>query len=208
MVQTLSRRHLLVSAAGLGIAACSPKSARPRRSGARSPTTGRKRPMPISAAMPKRCPIHRCCSGSTAKSRSLIVLAARTTLTNAAPGTLPKQQAVTTFGPFIIGAIGTEVELRQHDLRRWLVERCPQPRRQVAARRRPSSPCAARKPTATLVRHFRCRESHHQGARRRNAGTPDRRSCRRRWPGADPQQLLDRSRQRRLARKRASRSSR
>jgi hypothetical protein len=112
MVETLSRRHLLVSAAGVGIAACSPEV---RKTSPFWSTVTNNRPQKADAdirSYAEALPYPSMLFWFDGQARSLIVLGndgadeRRTWYT-------AEKQAVTTFGPFIVGAIGTEVELRQ-----------------------------------------------------------------------------------------------
>lgn len=112
MVETLSRRHLLVSAAGVGIAACTPEV---RKTSPFWSTVTNNRPQKADAdirSYAEALPYPSMLFWFDGQARSLIVLGndgadeRRTWYT-------AEKQAVTTFGPFIVGAIGTEVELRQ-----------------------------------------------------------------------------------------------
>jgi hypothetical protein len=112
MVETLSRRHLLVSAAGFGVAACSSnlRSTSPFWS-----TVTNNRPQKADSDIrtyADALPYPSMLFWFDGQARSLIVLGKdgadehRTWYT-------AEKQAITTFGPFIIAAIGTEIELRQ-----------------------------------------------------------------------------------------------
>jgi Group 4 capsule polysaccharide lipoprotein gfcB, YjbF len=112
MFEMLSRRHLLVSAAGLGVAACSTslRSTSPFWS-----TVTNNRPQKADSDIrtyADALPYPSMLFWFDGQARSLIVLGKdgadehRTWYT-------AEKQAITTFGPFIIAAIGTEIELRQ-----------------------------------------------------------------------------------------------
>lgn len=112
MVDPLNRRNFLVSAAALGIAGCSTSELRKN-----SPfwsTVTNNRPQTVDADI-------RAYAASLAyssmlfwfdgQSRSLIVLS-REDADQRLTWITAEQQAITTFGPFIVKAKGTEVELR------------------------------------------------------------------------------------------------
>jgi hypothetical protein len=112
MVDPLNRRNLLLSAAALGVAGCSTSEVRKN-----SPfwsTVTNNRPQTADADV-------RAYAASLAyssmlfwfdgQSRSLIVLA-REDADQRLTWITAEQQAITTFGPFIVKAKGTEVELR------------------------------------------------------------------------------------------------
>jgi len=112
MVETLSRRHLLVSATGLGIAACTPEV---RNTSPFWSTVTNNRPQKADAdirSYAEALPYPSMLFWFDGQARSLIVLGndgadeRRTWYT-------AEKQVVTTFGPFIVGAFGTEVELRK-----------------------------------------------------------------------------------------------
>ena len=112
MVESLSRRHLLVSAAGLGVAAC---AADTKNTSPFWATVTNNRPQKADAdirAYADALPYPSMLFWFDGQARSLIVLGKDGADEHRTWYTADKQ-AVTTFGPFIIGAIGTEIELRQ-----------------------------------------------------------------------------------------------
>lgn len=111
MVELPSRRHLLVSAAAIALASC----AGTRRGSPFWGTVTNTRPKTDAAdtrAYADRLPYASMLFWLDGQTKSLIVL-----------GTVdpdrkltwytPDKQAITTFGPFIVAAVGTEVELRR-----------------------------------------------------------------------------------------------
>jgi hypothetical protein len=112
MVESLSRRHLLVSAAGLGVAAC---SADTRTTSPFWSTVTNNRPQKADTdirAYADALPYPSMLFWFDGQARSLIVLGKDGADEHRTWYTADKQ-AITTFGPFIISAIGTEIELRQ-----------------------------------------------------------------------------------------------
>lgn len=111
MGHRLSRRHLLVSAAGLGVAACSTelKKASPFWS-----TMTNSRPKQSDAdirAYAASLPFDSMLVWFDGQSRALTVLT-RVEPEERLLWITSDKQTITTFGPFVVGAIGTEVELR------------------------------------------------------------------------------------------------
>jgi hypothetical protein len=112
MVESLSRRHLLVSVAGLGVAAC---SADTRTTSPFWSTVTNNRPQKADADIrtyADALPYPSMLFWFDGQARSLIVLGKDGADEHRTWYTADKQ-AVTTFGPFIISAIGTEIELRR-----------------------------------------------------------------------------------------------
>lgn len=111
MVEPFSRRHLLVSAAALGVAACSDT----RKSSPFWSTVTNTRPQKADDEIRAYADSLNYASmlfWFDGQARSLIVLGGETSDQRFTWYTAEKQ-AVTTFGPFITQAIGTEVELRR-----------------------------------------------------------------------------------------------
>jgi hypothetical protein len=112
MVETLSRRHLLVSAAGLGVAAC---NANTRSTSPFWSTVTNNRPQKADTDIrtyADALPYPSMLFWFDGQARSLIVLGKDGADEHRTWYTADKQ-AITTFGPFIISAIGTEIELRE-----------------------------------------------------------------------------------------------
>ena len=114
MAELLSRRHLLVSAAAIGLASC----AGTRRGSAFWSTVTGTRPRTDAAdtrAYADRLPYASMLFWLDGQTKSLIVLG------NIDPDQrltwyTPDKEAITTYGPFIVATAGTEVELRRTDL--------------------------------------------------------------------------------------------